>query len=124
MQRPQEGQGQKELAACFRMERPEATVVQVTWDHGKAVRRADCLLGARRGVKQRSDVENRLWGASCSECALVSPRELLLLGRKCRFYSCLSPSAQLGPWHGERLSGLRPPSAPGLLQQHPHHHML
>ena len=31
----------------------------VMWDQEKAVRRADCLLGPRRGVKQRSDVENR-----------------------------------------------------------------
>lgn len=117
MRRPQ---GQKQLAACFGMERREATVARVMWGHGRAVRRADCLLGARRGVKPGSDVENTLRGASGSECVLVSPRELLLCGRKCRFYSCLFPSAQRGPWHREHLPGLRPPSAPVPPRQHPH----
>lgn len=107
-------------AACFRMERREATVARGTCGHGRAGRRADCLRGARRGVKQRSDVANRLWGASGSECALVSPSELLLRGRKCRFHSRLFPSAQRGPWHRERLPGLRPPSAPVLRWQYPH----
>ena len=31
----------------------------VMWDQEKAVRRADRRLGPRRGVEQRSDVENR-----------------------------------------------------------------